>query len=60
MKRPNQITFTYPNDHDMDIRNELYKIDQEFGINMSRFCRQTMEEKIRDIKLSKTKTYSIL
>ena len=32
MKRPFQITFTYPEDCDVDIRNELFKIDQQYGI----------------------------
>ena len=50
MKRPFQITFTYPENCDVDIRNELFKIDQQYGINQSRFCRQAVIEKINSLK----------
>ena len=53
MKRPFQITFTYPENCDVDIRNELFKIDQQYGISQSRFCRQAVIEKINSLKTVK-------
>ena len=53
MKRPFQITFTYTANCDVDIRNELFKIDQQYGINQSRFCRQAVIEKINSLKTAK-------
>ena len=50
MKRPFQITFTYPENCDVDIRDELSKIDKRYGINQSRFCRQAVMEKIHSLK----------
>ena len=56
MKRPFQITFTYPENCDVDIRNELFKIDQQYGINQSRFCRHAVIEKIHRLKTAKELT----
>ena len=58
--RHNQITFTYPNDNDMDIKKELFLINKEFGIPSSRFVRKAVEEKILKTKDRKKKTASIL
>ena len=56
MKRPFQITFTYPENCDVDIRNELFNIDQKFGINQSRFCRQAVIEKIHSLNTAEDLT----
>ena len=57
--RHNQITFTYPTDEkSMDIKNELFLINKEFGIPTSRFVREAVKEKI--LKTKKKKTASLL
>ena len=55
----NKITFYYPTDKtSMDIKNELFLINKEFGIPTSRFVREAVKEKI--LKTKKKKTASLL
>tara|TARA_X000000950_G_scaffold73075_1_gene90741 strand:+ start:359 stop:532 length:174 start_codon:yes stop_codon:yes gene_type:complete len=55
----NKITFSYPTDKtSMDIKNELFLINKEFGIPTSRFVREAVKEKI--LKTKKIKTASLL
>tara|TARA_B100000941_G_C28389752_1_gene491978 strand:- start:256 stop:429 length:174 start_codon:yes stop_codon:yes gene_type:complete len=55
----NKITFSYPTDKtSMDIKNELFLINKEFGIPTSRFVREAVKEKI--LKTKKKKTASLL
>jgi len=42
----------------MDIKNELFLINKEFGIPTSRFVREAVKEKI--LKTKKIKTASLL
>ena len=55
----NKITFSYPTDKtSMDIKNELFLINKEFGIPTSRFVREAVKDKI--LKTKKKKTASLL
>lgn len=47
--RHNQITITYPQ-NTTDLRTELFALKNQYGLNVSHFCRKQIEKGIIEYK----------